>query len=276
MIRSPDGKNAAIVDPGDAAPVQKALTERGLTLSAILLTHHHADHAGGVMTLRQAGGVTVYGPAGEDIPGVDRPLFDGDTIAVDGLPLSLRVIDVPGHTSGHIAYFTEGYGGTSGPTVDPRPVLFCGDTLFAAGCGRLFEGTPAQMLNSLDRLAALPADTLVYCAHEYTLSNLRFAVAADPETAEVHERLDEAQRMRGQDLETVPSSIDIERRTNPFLRTREASVRRQIASRMTAERSAAGAQASAADAQATAAGAHTASDDAKIFAAVRKWKDNFR
>ncbi len=248
LIRSPDGAHAVVVDPGDAGPVIQRLEQQRLSLTAILLTHHHADHVGGVQALRKWGRPTVYGPAGEDIDGIDEALLDGDRIDVAGLPMSLRVIDVPGHTRGHIAYAGDGYGG------DARPLLFCGDTLFAAGCGRLFEGTPAQMLGSLDRLAALPPDTLVYCAHEYTLSNLRFAAAADPETPDVAERLAEAQRLREADIETVPSSIDIERRTNPFLRSREASVRRHLPADLVP-----------AD-----------TDDPAFFAAVRRWKDNFR
>ncbi|MFT4100002.1 MAG: hydroxyacylglutathione hydrolase [Burkholderiaceae bacterium] len=248
LIRSPDGARAVVVDPGDAGPVIQRLEQQRLSLSAILLTHHHADHVGGVEALRKWANPTVYGPAGEDIDGVDEPLLDADRIDVAGLPMSLRVIEVPGHTRGHIAYAGDGYGG------DARPLLFCGDTLFAAGCGRLFEGTPAQMLDSLDRLAALPPDTLVYCAHEYTVSNLRFAAAADPESAEVGQRLAEALRLRDADHETVPSSIAIERGTNPFLRSREACVRRHLPAEL----------------------APADADDVAFFAAVRRWKDNFR
>src|SRR5690606_30303814 len=188
LVRAPDGDAAVVVDPGDAAPVRRALAESGLRLVAILLTHHHADHAGGVAELVEQWSCPVYGPAGEDIPAIDRPLAGGDAFEVASLKARFEVLDVPGHTRGHIAYRCERLG------EDPRPLLFCGDTLFAAGCGRIFEGTPQQMLDSLDRLAALADDTLVFCAHEYTVSNLRFAAAADPESGEVAGRLAEAIR----------------------------------------------------------------------------------
>jgi hydroxyacylglutathione hydrolase len=165
-----DGRQALVVDPGDAAPVAEALARLGLRLACILVTHHHGDHTGGVAALREATGARVHGPARERIPEPFVPQADGDV--VQALGLSWRVIDVPGHTAGHIAYFC--------PDVDGAPLLFCGDTLFSGGCGRLFEGTPAQMLASLDALAALPTDTRVCCAHEYTLSNLRFARAVEP------------------------------------------------------------------------------------------------
>ena len=224
LVRAPDGDAAVVVDPGDAAPVRRALAESGLRLVAILLTHHHADHAGGVAELVEQWSCPVYGPAGEDIPAIDRPLAGGDTFEVASLKTRFEVLDVPGHTLGHIAYRCERLG------EDPRPLLFCGDTLFAAGCGRIFEGTPQQMLDSLDRLAALADDTLVFCAHEYTVSNLRFAAAAEPESGEVSGRLAEAIRMREQGLRTVPTSIGIERATNPFLRSGEPSLRRAPAS----------------------------------------------
>eukprot|EP01041_Mallomonas_annulata_P018143 gene18142-36938_t len=169
-----DGRQAIVVDPGEAAPVEQALHRWGLTLQAILVTHHHADHVGGVDTLREATGARVYGPARERIPEPLVRLAQGDVVAgADVLGLRFTVIDVPGHTAGHIAYYCE--------AMDGAPLLFCGDTLFSGGCGRLFEGTPAQMLASLDALAALPGDTRVCCAHEYTLSNLRFARAVEPD-----------------------------------------------------------------------------------------------
>jgi hydroxyacylglutathione hydrolase len=226
LVRSPDDEAAVVVDPGDAAPVVRALAEAGLRLDAILLTHHHADHAGGVAELVEQWSCPVYGPAGEDIPEIDRPLMGGDRFELASLGVRFEVIDVPGHTSGHIAYVCDRLG------EDPRPLLFCGDTLFAAGCGRIFEGTPQQMLDSLDRLAALPADTMVFCAHEYTLSNLRFAAAADPQSAAVAERLAEAGRMRDQGLRTVPSSIGIELATNPFLRSGEPALQHSVAARL--------------------------------------------
>lgn len=226
LLRAPDGDGAVVVDPGDAAPIQAALAASGLRLVAILLTHHHADHVGGVAELVEQWSCPVYGPAGEDIPTIDRPLMGGDIFRIDALDAQFEVIDVPGHTLGHIAYRCDRLGD------DPRPLLFCGDTLFAAGCGRIFEGTPQQMLDSLDRLAALPADTMVFCAHEYTLSNLRFAAAADPQSAAVAERLAEAGRMRDQGLRTVPSSIGIELATNPFLRSGEPALQHSVAARL--------------------------------------------
>ena len=161
------GTAAVVIDPGDANPVLDYLANEDLRLAAILTTHHHGDHVGGNTTLLSKYNVPVFGPALEKIPGITRPLREGDAIEVPGVGLHLRVLDVPGHTAGHIAYYGEG-------------LLFCGDTLFSCGCGRLFEGTAAQMHSSLSKLAARPRDTLVYCAHEYTLSNLRFARAADP------------------------------------------------------------------------------------------------
>ena len=248
LLCGSDGESAAVVDPGDAVPVEAALARRGLRLTAIVLTHHHPDHVGGVAQLKARHGATVFGPAGEAIDGVDVTLRDGDQPVLPGLGIALRVIDVPGHTRGHIAYFCERFG------ADPRPLLFCGDTLFAGGCGRIFEGTPAQMLTSLGRLAALPPDTLVYCAHEYTLSNLRFASAVEPASSPVAERLAEAERRRAESLPTVPSTIAIEAASNPFLRTAQAAVRASAQSRL----------------------GHPPADEVECFAAIREWKNVFR
>ncbi|HZX25997.1 MAG TPA: hydroxyacylglutathione hydrolase [Telluria sp.] len=239
-----DGTHAVVVDPGDAAPVRAALERHGLTLTAILLTHHHADHVGGVSALTAAYGCPVYGPRAEAIAGTTAPLAEGDTVDLAQPALRLRVLEVPGHTRGHIAYLGE-----SAP-----PWLFCGDTLFAAGCGRLFEGTPAQMQASLARLAGLPEDTLVFCAHEYTLSNLRFAVAAEPDNPDLPGRLEDARAARAAGQPTLPSTIGLERRTNPFLRADQPGVRRTLEAAGLAEP---GASAVAA------------------FAALRSWKDRF-
>jgi hydroxyacylglutathione hydrolase len=265
-----DGRRALVVDPGDAAPVQRALQENGLQLETILVTHHHADHTGGVDALREATGASVYGPARETIPAPFTPLHDGDT--AQALGLDFQVIDVPGHTAGHIAYYlapklsasrdalppegaqpASGGPAPAGLAVNGQPLLFCGDTLFSGGCGRLFEGTPAQMLGSLDRLAALPGNTRVCCAHEYTLSNLRFALAVEPDNRELSGYHARCTALRAQGLPTLPSSLDQELLINPFMRTRQASV--------------------------MAAARHfdpAAHDDTTTFAAIRQWKNQFK
>lgn len=238
-----DGQHALVVDPGDALPVQRVLLDNGLQLSAILVTHHHADHTGGVDTLRNATGAAVYGPASERIPEPFAPLREGDNI--NTLGLDFQVIDVPGHTSGHIAYYT--------PDMNGKPLLFCGDTLFSGGCGRLFEGTPAQMLASLDKLAALPGNTAVCCTHEYTLSNLRFAVAVDPANQALRGYQTHCENLRQQNLPTLPTSIAQELLINPFLRTRQPAL--------------------VSSARHVDAAAH---DDVSVFAAIRQLKNNFK
>ena len=207
-----EGGVVAVVDPGDAAPVIAHLEREGLALAAILATHHHGDHVGGIRGLLARWPVPVFGPARESIPGRTHALAEGDSIVVPGIGLALSVLDIPGHTAGHIAYVGE-------------RIVFCGDTLFAAGCGRLFEGTPVQMVSSLDKLSALPEATRVYCGHEYTLANLRFALAVEPGRAALLERQarEQAKRERGQP--TLPSTIGEEHATNPFLRTGEATLR---------------------------------------------------
>jgi len=238
-----DGRRALVVDPGDAEPVQRALQENGLQLASILVTHHHPDHTGGVDALREATGAQVYGPAREQIPGPFRKLTGGDTVRALGL--DFEVMDVPGHTAGHIAFYT--------PEMDGRPLLFCGDTLFSGGCGRLFEGTPAQMLASLDRLAALPGNTRVCCTHEYTMSNLRFALAVEPDNSELIGYHARCAALRDAGLPTLPTSIAQELLINPFLRTRQATVM--------------------AAARRFDPAAH---DDNSVFAAIRQWKNQFK
>jgi hydroxyacylglutathione hydrolase len=242
LIRAPGaGGVAVVVDPGDDRAIEAALGQQGLALRAILVTHHHADHVGGVQALAARHGAEVFGPARERMPCEYRPLDDGDIVSLADLGLQFRVMAVPGHTLGHVAYHGHG-------------ALFCGDTLFSAGCGRLFEGSPAQMLDSLDRIATLPDATAVYCAHEYTLSNLRFAAAVEPGNADVLEALDTVQALRARDGITLPTTLGRERRINPFLRCREPAVR------------------AAAEARAGA----PLPGPADVFAVIRAWKDGFR
>lgn len=211
-----NGKQAAVVDPGDAAPVQHFLNAHGLSLCAILITHHHADHTGGIQALTQTCPVPVFGPAAEAIAGVTHPLTEGDTACVPELALELQVISVPAHTAGHIAYYDQ-------------DVLFCGDTLFSAGCGRLFEGTPAQLQQALSKIVALGDDIQVYCTHEYTLSNLAFARAAEPDNPTRDQYAQHCEALRADNLPTLPTSIGLERQINPFLRTRCSTVIDQVA-----------------------------------------------
>jgi hydroxyacylglutathione hydrolase len=213
MLR--DDSRALVVDPGEAAPVHAALDAQGLGLAAILVTHHHADHVGGGDELRQRCSGAVFGPARERIPAPFVPLADGARI--DTLGLAAEVIDVPGHTAGHVAYLDR-------PADGSTPLLFCGDTLFSAGCGRLFEGTPEQMHASLQRLVALPGDTRVCCTHEYTQSNLRFAAAVEPDNRDIPTHLAWCADERSHGRPTLPSTISLERRINPFLRADMATV----------------------------------------------------
>lgn len=238
------GRRAVVVDPGDAEPVLKALASRQLQLDAILVTHHHGDHVGGVEKLRSRTGATVYGPRSERIEGVDVAVAEGDRVTV--LDTDFTVIEVPGHTAGHIAYFSG--------ALDP-PVLFCGDTLFGCGCGRLFEGTPAQMLGSLDRLASLPGATRVYCAHEYTLANIRFALAVEPGNSELQRRAHDAKAQRERGEPTLPSTIGLELQTNPFMRSDSDAVR---------------------DAAIAHAGTSAVRSRTDVFATLRTWKNDFR
>jgi hydroxyacylglutathione hydrolase len=238
------GASAVVVDPGDARPVLDLLEREGLTLTSILITHHHADHQGGVARLLENYAAPVFGPAAESITAITRPLFGGETIRLESLDLELQVLAVPGHTLGHLAYFGSG-------------CLFCGDTLFTGGCGRLFEGTPAQMHDSLTRLAALPEQTAVFCAHEYTETNLRFALTVEPRNRRLRERVDEVAVVRAKGWATVPSTLALERATNPFLRCQEAEVVATARSRAALNNQA------------------FSGDPLAVFSVLREWRNSF-
>ncbi len=243
-----DEQFAWVVDPGDAAPVLAWLQRSGRLLAGMLLTHHHADHIGGVAALLgRCGPLPVYGPADRRLPATVAALADGDHLDIEwsgaGGRLALEVMAVPGHTATHIAFYAAAPGW-----------LFCGDTLFSVGCGRLFEGTAAEMQTSLDRLAALPAATRVYCAHEYTAANCRFALAVEPDNPALRARATEVETLRAAGQPTLPSTIGCERDCNPFLRSREPAV-------------VAAARRHEPDAPATA--------PAEVLAVIRRWKDRF-
>jgi hydroxyacylglutathione hydrolase len=236
---SDDSGQAVVVDPGDAAPVLAAI-DQGLRPVALLLTHHHADHVGGAGALLDRFDIPCFAPDDERIGRATRRVREGDRVEVPELGLAFDVLEIPGHTRTHIAF----HGGDH---------LFCGDTLFSMGCGRMFEGTPAQMLHSLDRLAALPGATRVCCGHEYTVANGRFAHAAEPDNAARDRRQDEAMGRRALGEPTLPSTLASERDCNPFLRVDSPGVRRTLEQR---------------------AGAPLEREAA--FAALRAWKDEFR
>ncbi len=233
------GENKAyVVDPGDATPVLEALDNLLLNLEGILITHHHSDHVGGISQLLSSQPVPVYGPNG--IPQVTDILVDGDTLAITNT--LFQVMEIPGHTLDHIAYFNA-----------HESLLFCGDTLFANGCGRLFEGTPEQMSHSLSTLASLPMETKVYCAHEYTQANTKFALTVEPENQLLRQRAKEIDILRANNIPTIPTTIGAELATNPFLRVNERSIQ-QAASRYCH---------------------HTIANETEAFTQIRRWKDEF-
>jgi len=231
---------AAVVDPGEAAPVLDYLGSHDLSLVAILATHHHPDHVGGIAKLLEYWKVPVYGPRGEPIDTLTQPVAGGDRVWIPELGVDFEVLDIPGHTRAHIAYYGGG-------------MLFCGDTLFACGCGRAFEGPPEQLYRSLQKLTALPDETLVYCGHEYTVANIDFALAVEPGNAALFDRSDEERSLRAANRPTLPSTIGREKATNPFLRCTQPAViesaDKYLGSRV--------------------------SEPAQVFAALRNWKNSF-
>jgi len=237
-----DGLGSAwAVDPGDPAVIEATLASCGLSLAGLLITHHHPDHTGGIAALTAGTPLPVYGPA-ERIAGITQVVQGGERLSLPGLG-EVQVIAVPGHTLGHVAYY-----------LPAQSLLFCGDTLFSSGCGRLFEGTPEQMHASLQTISALPDATLVCCAHEYTLANLRFALAVEPANADIRQRFEAVTALRGEARASVPTRLEDERRWNPFLRCNEPAV-------VAAASAFAGAELSAGN---------------NTFAAIRRWKDGFR
>ena len=240
---------ATLVDPGDASVCIEFLEKNQLILDSILITHHHSDHTGGIKELveycqQKQWSLTVYGPENENIPHCNVKLNDNSHVVLNALNIDFQIIDLPGHTAGHIAYFSD---------VQLTPVLFCGDTLFSGGCGRLFEGTPEQMLNSLTKLATLPDDTQVYCTHEYTQANLGFALTVEPNNQDLIHYANQVEELRSKDQPTIPSTILLEKQINPFLRCNEQSIQTS-------------AQAFSSETQAT---------TQDTFTTIRRWKDQF-
>jgi hydroxyacylglutathione hydrolase len=232
-------RQAVVVDPGDAAPVLAFLATHQLELTAILCTHRHLDHIGGIENLREVYSVPVYGRRHPHNPHITDDLREGDNLSLDAFGLSFNIIDIPGHLDDHIAFVTP-------------QILFCGDVLFGAGCGRNKEGTLAQLHHSLQRLSQLPADTGVYCAHEYTAANIRFALACEPNNAALQQRAQDTQRLRAENKPTLPSSIGLEQATNPFLRCTQPEIIRTLQQ-------------------------HGLSDTSElaVFTALREWRNHF-
>jgi hydroxyacylglutathione hydrolase len=240
LLKNKASGHIAIVDPSEAAPVLNLVESEGLSPIAILITHHHWDHVGGITEITEKFDIPVYTPRSESVTGSTIPVGEGDTISLPELGMELNILDVPGHTSGAIAYYSEG-------------MVFSGDTLFTAGCGRLFEGTPSQMNASLSKFKSLPDETLLYCGHEYTVSNLEFAANVEPDNLAIRQRLEQAIQTRKNNQPTVPASLKVEKETNPFLRCEEINVI-EAASKFSG---------------------NSISEPADVFAAIRHWKDTF-
>ena len=234
-----NGRYAAVVDPGEAAPVLDFINEKGLQLNAILCTHRHADHIGGVAKLREVYNVPVYGRQHPGNPHISHDLREGNRLKIDTLGIDFDILEIPGHLDDHLAFVASG-------------ILFCGDVLFGAGCGRNFEGTPAQLHRSLQRLAQLPGDTRVYSAHEYTAANLRFALACEPHNQDILRRIEQVARQRAENLPTLPSSIALEKATNPFLRCTQPELIRTLQRQGLSD-----------------------TDELSVFIALREWRNHF-
>ncbi|MCW7552531.1 hydroxyacylglutathione hydrolase [Endozoicomonas gorgoniicola] len=245
LITAAGNNDCFVVDPGDASPVMETLEARNLNLAGILVTHHHADHTGGIPELLQHFDARIYGPANSSIRFLTDILKDGDAADVLGHPF--QVLSVPGHTLDHIAYFSP-----------QQFTLFCGDTLFSGGCGRLFEGTPQQMYDSLHKFRQLPDSTRVFCAHEYTASNLKFAIAVEPDNQDIADYIVRVEQLRRQDIPTIPTSIGLEKRINPFLRTSDNTVILCAGNRLNVN---------APDQKIP---------EPEVLRVIREWKDNFQ
>ncbi|HIF9267634.1 TPA: hydroxyacylglutathione hydrolase [Photobacterium damselae] len=236
LLQSPE-KHCIVIDPGDAKPVIEAIEKQQLTLDAILITHHHNDHCGGISELkRRYPSINVVGPQNDPIPGLTQSVEDGDQVDIFGE--RFMVLAVPGHTHGHVAYVGD-------------EKLFCGDTLFSAGCGRIFEGTPEEMYASLQKIAALPDETEIYCAHEYTAGNIAFALVAEQDNPHLQRYREEVNRLRANGESTLPSTLGKEKLVNPFLRCDQPSIKKAVADKA------------------------TDSSDLATFTALRSWKDDF-
>ena len=241
VIVHPKKQTAVVIDPGEAKPILDVLKQQNLTLTAILLTHHHWDHTNGISGLLEKHLVPVYGPSEDSIPLCDHSIKGGDQLTLFPVDLTFTILAIPGHTLSHIAYYYK------------HQWVFTGDTLFAGGCGRLFEGSSDQLYHSLLKLAALPADTQVYCGHEYTKKNLKFAQMVDPENYKLKKRIAETERKLNKNLPTLPSTLQLELDTNPFLRCHEKSVQKSLKDYY----------------------GYSFADTVTIFTALRRWKDKF-